>query len=40
MRIAVGDKDVDDPEWANSVAELAADAVVVRFELRERPRLS
>jgi hypothetical protein len=36
-RIAVNDKDVDDREWPRNVAELVADAILWRFEVRERP---
>ena len=36
VRIALEDRDVDDPAWIQRVAELSADALLNRFQVRER----
>jgi hypothetical protein len=36
VRIALQDRDVDDPEWLVRVSGLAADALLGRFQVRSR----
>ena len=36
VRIALEDRDVDDPAWIERVAALSADALLNRFTVRER----
>jgi hypothetical protein len=36
-RLSVGDSDIRDPAWVARIGSLAADALLDRFEVRERP---
>lgn len=35
-RLAVGDSDIHDPAWVARISTLAADALLDRFEVRQR----
>lgn len=36
MRLVLGDDAIDDPAWLEGVAELVADALLMKFRVRER----
>ena len=35
-RLSIGDNDIGDPAWVARIGSLAADAILDRFEVRER----